>query len=746
MGSDPTEGAEALPSPRSIKVHLLMCSELIKFVTRASEILPEIEASRPRCTSGLEALCLLNQAIDKAKLILQQCSESSKIYLALTCDVILARCKKSMKLLERSLGEMQHMVPVMLAAEISQLVVDLRGAKFRLDPSEEEAGKIVKELLHDYASISCLVGESAPEAIQVAMLRLNISTPKALVIEKRSINKMLQDKVVEGNQSKKKILLFFLNLLNKYGNKILKEKSENSSVQLDDPFPSAGSDGPSIEVESPVKRGAGDADSPPNEFRCPISTRLMYDPVVIASGETYERMWIQRWFNEGNSTCPKSGTRLSHFSLTPNNSMKDLISRWCAESGVAPSDPNMQAAGPHPWELSSVSIASLGSSMNDLRLPLDFSNLSLGSSDSNPKITSYPASLLSTNPNGNSRKSRTSSSMNEMDMESLYSLESLSWESQCNLVEKVRNSLQHSNRASKQTSSENYVQPLMRFLSCAHDLPDENAQILGCQLLLTFLKKCSSNAARFLDDNAYELLVLFLTTKASTEALAILEELSCQSFCQYKIAESGALNLILDMLNSENLDLLEPSIRILCNLSGNDNIRLLFVPSELIPRLIPFFNDASLARYSLAILKNLCNNQDARISVAETDGCVASVAKLLDSDNLEDQEHAVAVLLSLCSQRSQYCDLVMAEGVIPDLVHISLNGNSKGKAMASEMLRILRDECHSIGEPSQPDPNATRYTATANGNDSTERKPSTKPTGILGKLFKGTSSAAKRRR
>ncbi|XP_019182567.1 PREDICTED: U-box domain-containing protein 5 [Ipomoea nil] len=739
MGSDPTEGAEALPSPQSIKVHLLMCSELIKFVTRALEILPEIEASRPRCTSGLEALCLLNQAIDKAKLILQQCSESSKIYLALTGDVILARCKKSTKLLERSLGEMQHMVPVMLAAEISQLVADLRGAKFRLDPSEEEAGKTVKELLHHYASASCLAGESAPEAIQVAMLMLNISTPKALVIEKRSINKMLLDKVVEGNQSKKKILLFFLNLLNKYGNKILKEKSENSSVQLvDDPFPSAGSDGPSTEVESPVKRGAGESDSPPNEFRCPISSRLMYDPVVIASGETYERMWIQRWFDEGNSTCPKSGTRLTHFSLTPNNSMKDLISRWCVESGVAPSDPNMQAAVPHPWELSSVSIASLGSSMNDLRLPIDFSNLSLGSSDSSyPKITSH-----SNNANGNSRKSRISGSMNEMDMESLYSLESLSWESQCDLVEKVRSSLQHSNRAPKQTSSENYVQPLMRFLNGAHDLQDENAQILGCQLLLTFLKKCSSNAARFLDNDAYELLVLFLTTKASTEALAILEELSCHNFCQYKIAESGALNLILDMLNSENRDLLEPSIRILFNLSGNDNIRLLFVPSELIPRLIPFFNDACLARYSLAILKNLCNNQDARISVAETDGCIASVAKLLDSENLENQEHAVAVLLSLCSQRSQYCDLVMAEGVIPDLVSISLNGNSKGKAMASEMLRILRDECHSIGEPSQPDTNATRYTATANGgNDSTERRPSTKPTGILGKLF-----AAKRRR
>lgn len=374
--------------------------------------------------------------------------------------------------------------------QISQLVADLRGAKFSLDPSEEEAGKIVKELLHQYASASCPARESAPEAIQDAMLMLKITTPKALVIERRSI-KMLLGKVGECNPPKKKILLFFLNLLNKYENKIQKEKSENNSVQLDDPFPSAGSDAPSIEVESPVKHGAGDADSPPNEFKCPISSRLMYDPVVIASGETYERKWIQRWFDEGNDTCPKTGMGLTHFSLTPNNSMKDLISKWCAESGVAPSDPNMQtAAVPHPWELSSVSIASLGSSMNDLRLPIDFSNLSLGSADSSsPKITNY-ANVLSTKAYGNSHISRTSASMNEMGMESLYSLESLSWKSQCNMVEKIKNVLQHNDRTSKQISSENFVQPLMRFLNVAHDLQDENAQILGCQLLLTFLKKC----------------------------------------------------------------------------------------------------------------------------------------------------------------------------------------------------------------------------------------------------------------
>ena len=65
----------------SLQVHSLMCSELAKLVDRISNIFPEIEAARPRCSSGIQALCLLSKAIEKAKSLLQYCSESSKLYL-----------------------------------------------------------------------------------------------------------------------------------------------------------------------------------------------------------------------------------------------------------------------------------------------------------------------------------------------------------------------------------------------------------------------------------------------------------------------------------------------------------------------------------------------------------------------------------------------------------------------------------------------------------------------------------------
>ncbi|XP_018806368.2 U-box domain-containing protein 1-like [Juglans regia] len=75
----------------------------------------------------------------------------------------------------------------------------------------------------------------------------------------------------------------------------------------------------------------------PDEFRCPISLDLMRDPVIIASGHTYDRNSIAQWINSGHYTCPKSGQRLLHMALVPNYALKSLMYQWCQENNV-PSD------------------------------------------------------------------------------------------------------------------------------------------------------------------------------------------------------------------------------------------------------------------------------------------------------------------------------------------------------------------------------------------------------------------------
>ncbi|XP_022764467.1 U-box domain-containing protein 1-like [Durio zibethinus] len=72
----------------------------------------------------------------------------------------------------------------------------------------------------------------------------------------------------------------------------------------------------------------------PDEFRCPISLDLMKDPVIVASGHTYDRNSIAQWINTGHHTCPKSGQRLIHMALIPNYALKSLVHQWCQDNNI----------------------------------------------------------------------------------------------------------------------------------------------------------------------------------------------------------------------------------------------------------------------------------------------------------------------------------------------------------------------------------------------------------------------------
>ncbi|CAA0817811.1 U-box domain-containing protein 17 [Striga hermonthica] len=76
----------------------------------------------------------------------------------------------------------------------------------------------------------------------------------------------------------------------------------------------------------------------PKDFTCPISLDLMRDPVIISTGQTYDRPSITRWIDDGHSTCPKSGQTLVHTKLIPNRSLRSLILQWCTANNI-PYDP-----------------------------------------------------------------------------------------------------------------------------------------------------------------------------------------------------------------------------------------------------------------------------------------------------------------------------------------------------------------------------------------------------------------------
>lgn len=72
----------------------------------------------------------------------------------------------------------------------------------------------------------------------------------------------------------------------------------------------------------------------PPYFRCPLSLELMVDPVIVASGQTYDRDSIQKWLDNGLVFCPKTRQTLVHTNLIPNYTVKAMISNWCDENKI----------------------------------------------------------------------------------------------------------------------------------------------------------------------------------------------------------------------------------------------------------------------------------------------------------------------------------------------------------------------------------------------------------------------------
>ncbi|RXH79692.1 hypothetical protein DVH24_040839 [Malus domestica] len=64
----------------------------------------------------------------------------------------------------------------------------------------------------------------------------------------------------------------------------------------------------------------------------------MADPVTVATGQSYDRCSIAKWFRADNLICPKTGEKLKNTEVVPNLALKRLIQQLCFENGGAFAD------------------------------------------------------------------------------------------------------------------------------------------------------------------------------------------------------------------------------------------------------------------------------------------------------------------------------------------------------------------------------------------------------------------------
>ena len=94
----------------------------------------------------------------------------------------------------------------------------------------------------------------------------------------------------------------------------------------------------SMSCAAPASAAA--ADSPPDEFICPISLQPMVHPLTTRSGLNFERVAILNWLQQGSGVCPLTRQPLRPSDLIPNRQLETRIRFWRLENNIPVPDSN----------------------------------------------------------------------------------------------------------------------------------------------------------------------------------------------------------------------------------------------------------------------------------------------------------------------------------------------------------------------------------------------------------------------
>ena len=64
------------------------------------------------------------------------------------------------------------------------------------------------------------------------------------------------------------------------------------------------------------------------ELLCPIAYGLMDGPATASDGHTYERIAIQKWFDQGHGTNPTTSTRPGNTMMMPCHAIRSMVAPW----------------------------------------------------------------------------------------------------------------------------------------------------------------------------------------------------------------------------------------------------------------------------------------------------------------------------------------------------------------------------------------------------------------------------------
>ncbi|EOA23657.1 hypothetical protein CARUB_v10016863mg [Capsella rubella] len=465
----------------------------------------------------------------------------------------------------------------------------------------------------------------------------------------------------------------------------------------------------------------------PPYFRCPLSTELMLDPVIVASGQTFDRTSIKKWLDNGLAVCPRTRQVLTHQELIPNYTVKAMIASWLeanrislpANSGHAGGDASSMAnnMGSQDFNRTESFRFSLRSSSFNSR-----SSHETGNGFEKLKIN-VPASLCGESQSkdldifellssGQSYTHSRSESICSV-VSSVDYVPSVTHEMESILGDHQSSSEMSPKKNSECSSNVNNEHTATKTYECSvQDLDDSGTMTTSHTIKLVEdlksgshqVKTAAAAEIRHLTINSIEnrvhfgrcgaitplLSLLYSEEKLSQEhAVTALLNLSISELNKATIVEAGALEPLVHVLNTGNDRAKENSAATLFSLSvlpvnreriGQSNAAIQALVNLLGKGTFRGKKDAASALFNLSIT----HENKARIVQAKA---VKYLVELLDPE-LEMVDKAVALLANL-SAVGEGRQAIVREGGIPLLVETVDLGSQRGKENAASVLLQL---------------------------------------------------------
>ncbi|KAI3454520.1 hypothetical protein Pfo_011183 [Paulownia fortunei] len=294
--------------------------ETIRQISILSIFFEEIRDHVPKMSDSL-VLCLseLHLTFQKIQFLLEDCTrEGARILILMKSHFVATQFRTLIRVVATAL-DVLPLNSIEVSCEIKELVEMLsrqaRKAKMEIDPEDENAMKRVILVLNQFENKF----EPDPFMIRRILAHLDIKTWAECHREIRFLDEEIRAEYLDGDEREVPLLSSLLGLLS-YCRGVLFEYCDFGFIDQSD------GRGSNLEVLSCLN---------PEDFRCPISLELMTDPVTVSTGQTYDRVSIQKWLRSGNLLCPKTGEKLTSTEMVPNTSLRKLIQQFCAEYGVS---------------------------------------------------------------------------------------------------------------------------------------------------------------------------------------------------------------------------------------------------------------------------------------------------------------------------------------------------------------------------------------------------------------------------